>query len=121
MKTMYIANNTNIVADLETGEISNMESSREGISRIYLIPENMKVIVKYGEKNIEFDAEKDDLLITFYESTFNKPAVIIKNADWVENIKSYNARIQAECEKWAAEKAATANSISNPDDECESC
>ena len=117
MKTMYVSDNTNIVVDLDTQALSHMDSKREGISRIYLIPEDMKVIVKKGENTIELNAEKDDLLITFYENTFSNPAIIVKNSEWVKNINEYDAEMQAQRERWAAEKAATSAKMVADDDE----
>lgn len=105
MKTMYIANNTNVVFDTEKQEFDNISSEREAISRIYIVPEKMKVIVKNGEKSVEFDAEADDILITFYESYFDVPAVIVKSKDWLNNIKGYNRKVQEEKEKWAEQKS----------------
>ena len=117
MKTMYIANNTNVVVDAEKQEFNNISSEREAISRIYIIPEKMKVVVRNGEKNVEFDAEADDILITFYESSFDVPAVIVKSKDWLNNIKGYNRKVQEEKEKWAKQNAAKYSTPSNIDDE----
>lgn len=119
MKTMYIANNTNVVVDTEKQEFDNIYSERDAISRIYIIPEKMKVIVKSGEKNVEFDAEADDILITFYESSFDVPAVIVKSKDWLNNIKGYNRKVQEEKERWAQQKAARYNTPSDSDDTAE--
>ena len=104
MKTMYVSDNTNIVVDFDTQVASHLDSKREGISRIYLIPEDMKIIVKKGDKSIELNAEKDDLLITFYENTFTNPAVLVKSTEWINNINEYDAEIQAQKEKWASSK-----------------
>ena len=106
MKTMYIANNTNVVFDTEKQEFDNISSEREAISRIYIIPEKMKIVVKNGEKKAEFDAEADDILVTFYESSFDVPAVIVKSKDWLNNIKGYNRKMQEEKERWAKQKAS---------------
>lgn len=114
MKTMYVSDNTNIVVDFDTQVASHLDSKREGISRIYLIPEDMKIIVKTGDKSVELNAEKDDLLITFYDNTFSSPAVLVKSTEWINNIKEYDAEIQAQKEKWAASKAdLTDNSVPN--------
>lgn len=113
MKTMYIANNTNVVVDTEKQEFDNISSEREAISHIYIIPEKMNIVVKNGENKVEFEADTDDILITFYESAFDVPAVIVKSKDWLNNIKGYNRKIQEEKERWAEQKAAMYNTPSD--------
>ena len=106
MKTLFINNGGNMVVDKETNEIGSLDSCREAISRIYMIEEDMDVVVKNGDKSITLKAEADDLLVVFYESSFENPAVLIKSKEWRDNIDGYNKKIQKEKEEWAAKKAA---------------
>ena len=111
MNTLYITNQGFITLDPETGAAKEFNSVREGISRIFVAAEPMKIIYNVGGKQGEMQAEVDDIIITFYENCFEKPVVVAKSKDWVDNIKSYEKRQQEAKEKWAAENS----------DKCEGC
>lgn len=102
MKTLYIANSCNMLIDQENNTVRSLETQREAISRIYLATEPMHVVYGNGEYNKEVDVKKDDLIITFYDDSFKNRMIVVKNKDWVNNIKDYNKRQQEEKEKWAS-------------------
>lgn len=106
----------NVAFDPETDEVIGLESERESISRIYLAKEPMHVVYQIGETHKEFDVKKDDIIIKFYERTFENPVVVVKSKDWVKNLKKYNEQQQKIAEEWAKEKAASAGC----DNKCES-
>jgi septation ring formation regulator EzrA len=107
MKVLYLADGTNIVLDKETEEVSRLDSEREAIQRIYMIPEDMHVISQsYDGSRQEFDAKKDDIVITFYDKYFKNKTVVVNSADWAENLTLYKQEQQDQKESWAKAKAA---------------
>ena len=108
MKKFIISDNGCVGLDLETEEIFSLDTQREGISRIFMTQEPMTVTVKKNGKEYELTAKKDDLIITFYDSDFDYPVIIVKNKEWVKNLKNYEKLMQKRKEEWAKSK-------------CESC
>lgn len=74
----------------------------------------MDVVYKDSGVDIHKRAEKDDIVILFYNSTTYKyPVVITKCPEWVENVRLYDAHEQEEKLKWASTAANT--------DKCDEC
>lgn len=93
MKTLYIGNNSGaIVFDKEADRVSSIENKREAISRIMLAEEPMHVVYEDGSVRDEFDVEKDDIIIKFYDYDFPHKAIKITSKEWLENIRSYDER-----------------------------
>ena len=105
MKTLYIANGSNICVDVENNTAEMLDSEREGIQRIYLAKEPMHVVYTSGEYRREFDVKKDDLIITFYSGDFQEKAIVAKSKDWVKNLKELREREQKLKEEWAEKNA----------------
>lgn len=106
MKTFYIGESGCMIYDPETQNASGLPSKREGIRRIFLAEEPMHVVSELADKRDEFDVKKDDLIVTFYETTYEKRAVVVKSKDWVKNLKAYDKREQELKERWASEKVS---------------
>lgn len=104
MKTLYFNDGCNIIIDSETDSCSRLISQREAISSVYLVEEPMHVVYGEGEERKEFDVKKDDILVKFYESNFPNRIVVVKNKDWVKNLKDYNKYEQEMKEQWAAKQ-----------------
>jgi len=123
MKKMFISNGSNMVVDTETNEITTLDSCREAISRIYMLEENIDIIVK--NNNGEYKTLKGstgDLLIIFYENYFDNPAILINSKEWRDNIEGYNRKIQKDKEEWAAKKAGNSGLVSeNTCCDCVNC
>lgn len=106
MKTLYINSSANILIDEEEHNVSRLDTQREAISRIYLIPEAMHIVFGEGETHQELDVKKDDIVIVFYTGTFDKQIVVVKSKDWARNLKIYNEEQQRIKEEWALKKAS---------------
>lgn len=102
MKTLYISDGQNIFIDTEENTVNTISGQREAIQRIYLAEEPMHVVYGSGEYKRELDVKKDDLIVTFYTDDFENRMIVVKNKDWVNNLKKYNKHMQEEKEKWAA-------------------
>ena len=108
MKTLYVTRGNNMYIDVDTNSVGRLDTCRQAVDYLYMIPEKMHIVYESGEYKKEFDAEQGDLLITFYEGTFKNKAIIVKNAEWTENIVCYNNRIQLEKEEYAAKEICDA-------------
>jgi len=104
MKKFIISDNGSVGFDTETEEIFSLDTQREGISRIFMAQEPMTVTVKKTGKEYEMSAKKDDLIIVFYDSDFDLPAIVVKSKDWVRNLKNYEKTLQKRKEEWAKNK-----------------
>ena len=121
MKTMYIADGSNIVINHETQEATHMESCREAINRIYRITEDMHIFYGSGENKKDLYAKDGDILIVFYESLFPNTIILVNSAEWSENLQAYEDAVQREKEEWA-KKHANDNLTACPCcDCCEKC
>ena len=105
MKTLYITNGGNVCIDPEEDFVDRMPSEREGISRIFLAREPMRVVYAEGEYRRELDVKKDDIIITFYSNDWKERIVVAKSKDWVKNLKKWNEEEQRRKEEWAAKNA----------------
>ena len=101
MKTLYITSGGNICIDPEEDFVDRMPSEREGISRIFLAKEPMRVVYAEGEYRRELDVKKDDIIITFYSNDWKERIVVAKSKDWVKNLKKWNEDEQRRKEEWA--------------------
>lgn len=106
MKTLYINSSANILIDEEEHNVSRLDTQREAISRVYLIPEAMHIVFGEGETHQELDVKKDDIVIVFYTGTFDKQIVVVKSKDWARNLKIYNEEQQKIKEEWALKKVS---------------
>ena len=86
--------------DPTSGDIKRIESERNGVDNIFIVPENC--IVRIDDTVL--DAEEGDLVITFYEARFPNKAVVIKSDMWKQNIEAYKNYIQKQKEEWAKSK-----------------
>lgn len=115
MKTLYIANGSNICVDVENDTAEMLDSERESIQRIYLAKEPMHVVYTSGEYRREFDVKKDDLIITFYGDAFQERVVVAKSKDWVKNLKEWREREQQIKEEWAEKNAQCCDTCIPPE------
>jgi hydroxymethylpyrimidine pyrophosphatase-like HAD family hydrolase len=92
MKTLYINSNGALIFDKEADRVSSIENKREAISRIMLAEEPMHIVYEDKDTRDEFDVEKDDLIIKFYDYDFPHKAIKITSKEWLENIRAYDER-----------------------------
>lgn len=104
MKTIYITSRGAIALN-ENNEPLFVQESRSAVRSAYLITEPTHIVYNSSNKRIELDAEPDDILIEFYDTTFNTPIVVVNSKEWAENIKKYNEVEQKRKEEWAARAA----------------
>lgn len=81
-------------------------SDRIAISRILTITEPTHIVYNGKDKRVELDAQEGDIVVTFYDSLFPNPIVIVNSKEWADNITTYNKRQQSAKEEWAAKNAA---------------
>lgn len=106
MKTLYLTSSGRILVDAENNTADVIQGERESIRNIYMAKEPMHVVYGRGEYQKEFDVKKDDLIIEFYDETFKNKIVVVKNKDWVANLKDYNKREEEAKLEWAKQQAS---------------
>lgn len=106
MKTLYLTRGgSNVLVDLENNTANRISTRRGAIDSIYLAEEPMHIVYGSGEYKKELDAEKNDIIVTFYHDTFKNQIIVIKNEDWFDNLVEYEKKQQEEKERWAASQA----------------
>lgn len=104
MKTLIFANNyNNVIFDKETQEVSVLEKVRLCIDCIYVAPDDMHIVHKYGDKKRELDVKKGDIIATFYSNDCKHNIIAFSNAEWLENAEAIKEAEQREKEAWAKE------------------
>ena len=103
MKNLYITTRGAITLK-ENGIPEFVDSERQGIEYIYSISEDTHIIYDRPNKHIELDAKAGDILVTFYNSIFETPVILINSKEWLENLKKYKEEEQRRKEEWAANK-----------------
>lgn len=100
----------------ENNEPVGKNTDREAISNVVRITEPTHIVYNKNDKRIELDAEAGDMVITFYDSSYPNPMIIVHSLEWVENLEAYEAEQQRAKEEWAAKHA---NDCSGKEDEAE--
>lgn len=93
-----------IILDTETLDIEAIPERTRGIDSIYVIPEDAKLTWESKANNpVSIDVKKDDILITFYDTSLGKDFVVVNSADWKSMLDASDKKRQEEKEKWASE------------------
>lgn len=94
-----------VLVDTETFDIVALGEKTRGIDSVYVIPEDAKLHWEQRDADpIDVDVNKDDILITFYDSSLGKDFTVVKSEDWKEMLDRADAVNQAKKEEWAADK-----------------
>lgn len=104
-KTLFITTKGLIQLD-ENLEPTGYKSDREAVNNVVRIKEPMHIVYNKNEKRIELDAEEGDILISFYESTYPNPVILIHSKEWEENLIAYDKYNEELEKKWAAQRAS---------------
>lgn len=121
MKTLYFTETGQIVFDEETKVVEPIRSSREGISRVYLMKEPMDIVYNRGDKQYSVSADKDDIVVVFYEDSFEYPVIVAKSAEWAANLLKYEEKEQKIKEEWAAKHSESIGDTCAPPQEDRGC
>ena len=104
MKTLHITENGALAVNFDTKEVTPVSSEYTSIHRIYVAKEPMHIVYTSGEYTKEANADENDIIVTFYNKDYKERLVVIKSAQWADNIKNYNEILQKQKEDWAKEK-----------------
>ena len=100
-KTIFInAGEKAVIFDYDKNEAHQLRTSMTSIDWMYIAPDDCEVRVKdkNTNKTIVYKANKDDIIIQFYnESTTKNLVAVVKNKEWRENV--IENRIAAEIKK----------------------
>lgn len=107
MKKIINIDRKPIVVDTDTAEVKAINRSARGIDDIYVIPEDAHIEWEskfFPDKTIEVDANKNDILVTFYDRDLGTDFVIVKSEDWLKAIDNAKEADQKRKEEWAAKQ-----------------
>lgn len=94
-----------IIVDTETLDIKAIPERTRGIDSIYVIPEDAKLTWESKDNDpVSVDVNKDDILITFYDTSLGKDFVVVNSEDWKSMLDASDKKRQEEKEKWAAKQ-----------------
>lgn len=95
MKTLTFINKKGycsrpVIVDFANCTLDAIEPVRAYIDDIYIAPEDIEVRYKKNGKEIVTKAKKGDIIISFYnDPTVVNKIVVIRNAEWRENVTSF--------------------------------
>ena len=99
-----------IIVDTETLDIKAIPERTRGIDSIYVIPEDAKLTWESKDNDpVSVDVKKDDILITFYDTSLGKNFVVVNSEDWKSMLDASDKKRQEEKEKWAAKQIESAH------------
>lgn len=95
-----------VIVDFNKNDITQLDNVPSDVDYVFVAPEDIEIRYKIGTKTHVLNANKGDIIVTFYEENYIKNrVVVIKNKEWKENIVSIiaeNAARQAKEEKAAS-------------------
>jgi hydroxymethylpyrimidine pyrophosphatase-like HAD family hydrolase len=108
MKKLFITANGAVAFNPDTQEAFTVRNERQAIRNIFLVKEPTHVVYTSGTTKQEVYADADDIIVEFYSGTaeFSNKIVVVKSAQWVDNLNAYNKAEQKRLEEWAAKKAS---------------
>ena len=98
MKKIYYTNRANctyfgeaVMCENEVGNIDTLPNETHGIDTIRVAPDDVEIVYKTNGVEKRITAEKNDLIIAFYDNKYIKNRiVIVKSKEWLENIQSWH-------------------------------
>ena len=115
MKQIFIGDEGAAAFDTESQQMYSIDRVPDRITNLFVINEPTKVIVKnFNGEQYTLDAEAGDLVVSFYSNDYEKRTVLIKCADWYNNIVKYNELEAKRKEEWA-------NAHSEKCEACDAC
>lgn len=111
MKTLNFIANGNysfgkpVIVDFNKNDVTQLDNTPSGIDYMFVAPEDIEVRYKVGTKTHVLNANKGDIIITFYKrDSIKNKIIVVKNKEWKANIASMlaeEAANQAKNEKMA--------------------
>lgn len=78
-----------VIVDFNKNDVTQLDNVTDNIDFIFVAPEDIEVRYKVGTKTHVLNANKGDIIITFYKRDYIKNQIIIvKNKEWKVNIAS---------------------------------
>ena len=78
-----------VIVDFNKNDVTQLDNVTDNIDFIFVAPEDIEVRYKVGTKTHVLNANKGDIIITFYKRDYIKNQIIIvKNKEWKANIAS---------------------------------
>lgn len=99
-KLIYLSNRAIVALDTDTLKVEPVKDTIRGIDSIYVAPYDATLISE--DDDTETPVKKDDIIVTFYDSSLSRKFVVVSNEEWKDAIKTAEDKRQKEKEEWAA-------------------
>nr|DAH40523.1 MAG TPA: hypothetical protein [Caudoviricetes sp.] len=94
-----------VIVDFNKNDVEPLDNIPLNINYLFVAPEDIEVRYKVGTKTHVLNANKGDIIVSFYkDDCIKNPIIVVKNKEWKANIASTlaeEAAIQAKKEKMA--------------------
>lgn len=114
-----------VIVDFNKNDVTQLDNIPLNIDYLFVAPEDIEVRYKVGMKTHVLNANKGDIIVSFYKSNCIKNRVIVvKNKEWKANVASMlaeKAAEQAKMEKVASMCCDDCECIKCRDCECPNC
>lgn len=94
-----------VIVDFNKNDVEPLDNIPLNINYLFVAPEDIEIRYKVGTKTYVLNANKGDIIVSFYKDDWIKnPIIVVKNKEWKANIASTfaeEAAIQAKKEKMA--------------------
>lgn len=91
-----------VIVDTETIDIKALPEEERAVDSIYIVPEDCMIHWEQKDKDpIDTSANKGDLIVTFYNKSFNREMIVVKSEDWKNLLDQYKVDEQKRKEEWA--------------------
>ena len=132
MKTLnFISNDRSrsfgkpVIVDFNKNDVTQLNNIISYIDYIFVAPEDIEVRYKRGVKTHVLNANKGDIIISFYKDDYiENQVIVVKNKEWKANVASMlaeKAAEQAKMEKVASMCCDDCEYIKCRDCECPKC
>lgn len=95
-----------IIVDFNKNDVTQLDNVSADIDYVFIAPEDIEVRYKVGTKTRVLNANKGDIIVSFYKHDYiRNHIIVVKNKEWKENIVSLiaeNTARQAKDEKAAS-------------------
>lgn len=89
MSNQYKSFGKPVIVDFNKNDVTLLENTPSNIDYMFVAPEDIEVRYKVGTKTHVLNANKGDIIVSFYkDDCIKNPIIVVKNKEWKANIAS---------------------------------
>lgn len=94
-----------VIVDFNKNDVNSLDNIPLNVDYLFVAPEDIEVRYKVGTETRVLNANKGDIIVSFYkDDCIKNPIIVVKNKEWKANVASMfaeEAAIQAKNETMA--------------------